>query len=172
MLWMDSSIFAIPRRKAISREPSRTMRLIPKLKSFFILFLCVSLLASSVGCYRPAYLDKAQGTEVPERWKVQSIDASRLSPDEKAVFEKMGAPTYIRFFRNLSPTRERVYQWMYTDPMQIVSFMDGKKMEYAVVDDDLSSLNYQEKRWRLWGGISAGVVGALGLLYYYLFARK
>jgi hypothetical protein len=143
-----------------------------KLKFFFIFFLCFCLLASSVGCYKPAYLDKSENAEVSDRWKVKAIAPSRLSPDEKAVLETMGNPQYVRFFRRLSPNRERVYEWIYTDPLRFVSFIDGKKLDYVVVDDDLSFMDYQEKRKLLYAGIVTGAVLAVGLLSYYLFGRK
>ncbi len=145
--------------------------MLAKLKSFFIFFLCFCLVVSSAGCYKPAYLDKTEKGEVPERWKVKAIDRSRLSPDEKAVFETMGAPQYVRYFRRLSPDRERVHEWIYTNPPRLVSFIDGKKLDYVVLDADLSSLTYQERRKLFWAGITTGVVVGLGLIYYYLFAK-
>jgi hypothetical protein len=144
----------------------------PKLKSFFILFLCFCFLVSSAGCYKPAYLNKTERGEIPDRWKVKAVDVPRLSPDEKAVFETMGPPQYVRFFRRLSPDRERVYEWVYTEPIRFVSFIDGKKLDYVVMDADLSSLNYQERRKLFWAGVSAGVAAGLGLLYYYFLGRK
>jgi hypothetical protein len=40
-----------------------------------------------------------------------------------------------------------------------------------VLDEDLTSLNEQQRNQLFWGGIAAGSVAALGLLYYY-FANK
>jgi hypothetical protein len=109
---------------------------------------------------------------VAQRWKVQKIDPSRLSPPEASVFEKMGPPQFIRFYRTLGPDREPVYMWIYTEPVRLVSFIDGKPVGYEVLDDNPSPLNDYQKKWLFWGGISAGTVVALGLLSYYLFAKK
>lgn len=143
-----------------------------KIRVFLIYFLIIALVAPSIGCYKPGYLQKSQSTAVSERWKVEGIDASSLSADEKKVFETLGAPTYIRFFRKLSPEREGVYEWVYTDPVRMVYFVDGQQLEYVVMDEDLSRLTYHEKKWRLYGSITAAVVGGVGLLTYYLIGRK
>jgi hypothetical protein len=61
--------------------------------------------------------------------------------------------------------------WIYTEPVRLVSFIDGKQVEYVVVDDKLSSLNEHQKDWLFWGGISAGAVVGAALLYYYLVGK-
>jgi hypothetical protein len=143
-----------------------------KLKSFWVHFIWGALLMASLGCsYKPSYLQKSDKTEVPQRWKVKKIDPSRLSPDETTAFEKMGSPQYVRFYRQLDPDRERVYEWVYTEPILLISFMDGKQVEYVVVDDNPSPLNDYQRKWLFWSGVTAATVGGLGLLYYYLFIR-
>lgn len=143
-----------------------------KFKCFWVYFLSLALLLASIGCsYKPAYLQKSEKTQVGQRWKVQKIDPTRLSSPEASVFEKIGPPQFIRFYRKLDPGRERVYMWIYTEPVRLVSFIDGKQVEYVVVDDNLSPLNDYQKKWLFWGGISAGAVVGAGLLYYYLVGR-
>jgi len=151
----------------------RGLASILKFKSFCLYFLLLALLTSSLACgYKPAYLQKSEKTQVAQRWKVQKIDASRLSPEETSVLEKMGPPQFIRFYRKLDPDRERVYMWIYTEPVRLVSFIDRKPVEYVVVDNNPSPLNDYQKKWLFWGGVSAAVVVGSGLLYYYLIGAK
>ena len=89
------------------------------------------------------------------------IDPAKLSTDEQAVYEKMGPPTYVRFFRHLSVEREKVYEWIYAEPVQLFTFMNGKKVDYVVLDENPSSLNEAEKKVLLWTGIIAGSVAAV-----------
>lgn len=142
-----------------------------KLPAFLVYFLILTFLAPGLGCYKPAYLEKSKGTEVSARWQVKAIDPSQLSEDEKKIFEAMGPPTFIRFFRHLSPAREGVYAWVYTEPVRMVYFIDGKHLDYAVVDEDLSRLNYQERKARTYGTITAAVVAGLGLIGYLVYDR-
>jgi hypothetical protein len=143
-----------------------------KFKSFYVYFLSLTLLTSFLACsYKPAYLQKSEKTRVAQRWKVQKINPSRLSPEETSVLERMGPPQFIRFYRKLDPDRERVYMWIYTEPVRLVSFIDRKPVEYVVVDDNPSALNYYQKKWLFWGGVSAAAVVGSGLLFYYLMGR-
>jgi len=146
---------------------------IVKFKSVWAYCLLLTFLATPLACsYKPAYLQKSEKTLVAERWKVQKINPSRLSPAEASLFEKMGPPQFIRFYRKLDPDRERVYMWIYTEPLRFVSFIDGKAFEYVLLDANSSPLNDYQKKWLLWGGISAGTVVALGLVSFYLLGRK
>lgn len=151
----------------------RGLTSILKFKSFCAYFLSLTLLTTPLACsYKPAYLQKSEKTQVAQRWKVQKIDPSRLSPQETSVFEKMGSPQFIRFYRKLDPDRERVYMWVYTEPVRLVSFIDRKPVEYVVLDDNPSPLNDYQKKWLFWAGVSAAAVGGTGLLYYLLIGRK
>jgi hypothetical protein len=133
----------------------------------------LAFLATSLACsYKPAYLQKSEKTQVEQRWKVQKIDPSRLSPPEASIFEKMGPPQFVRFYRELDPDRERVYMWIYTEPVRLVTFIDGKPVDYVVLDENSSPLNDYQKKWLLWGGISTGTVVVLGLLSYFLLLKK
>jgi hypothetical protein len=143
--------------------------------SLGVFLTLTALTVSSLGCgHKPSYLQKSRSTQVSERWKVLQIDPARLSPDEQEIFEKMGPPAYVRFFRNLSVEREKVYKWVYLDPVNLVTFIDGKKVDYAVLDEDPSSLNEAERRVLFWTGIVAGSAAAVagGVYYYYERQRK
>jgi len=143
-----------------------------KLKCPLACSIAAAILMASLGCsYKPSYLQKSARTQVSERWKVVKLDPSRLSPDEALVFERMGSPQYIRFYRKLNPLRERVYAWVYTDPVRLISFVDGKQVDYVVVDDDPSPLNYHQRKSLFWGSIGAATAGGLGLLYYYIAGK-
>ncbi len=142
-------------------------------KSLWVSLILISLGVSSLACtHKPAYLDKGTTAQVSERWRVEKISPSLLSPDEKSIYETMGSPQYIRFYRKLSLDREKVYAWVYTDPVRFVTFMDGKKVDYVVVDDDPSSLNEYQRKGLFWGGIATATVVGLGLLYYYFAGSK
>jgi len=141
-------------------------------KSFWVYTLLAALLVPSVACSnKPVYLREGRTAQVANRWKVEKINPSLLSPDEKSIYETMGSPQFIRFFRGLSPDRERVYAWVYTEPVRFVTFRDGKKINYMVLDDNLSSLNEYQRKMLFWGGITAGAVASLGLLYIFLLKR-
>jgi len=156
-----------------SAEKERLLTSILKFKSVWAYCLLLTFLTTPFACgYKPAYLQKSEKTQVAERWKVQKIDPSRLSPAEASLFEKLGPPQFIRFYRRLDPNRQRVYMWVYTEPVHLVSFVDGKALDYVLLDANPTSLNDYQKKWLLWGGISAGAVVALGLLSFYLIGPK
>jgi hypothetical protein len=143
-----------------------------KFKYFLIYLTLIAFLSLSLGCgYKPSYLQKSEATTVKERWKVVKIDPAKLSADEKAVFEKMGPPTYVRFFRHLSIDRAKVYEWVYAEPIQLFTFMNGKKVNYVVLDENPSSLNEAEKKALFWTGIGAGIAAVIGGAVYF-FTKK
>jgi hypothetical protein len=149
------------------------VNLLLRLKSICVYTLLTAFLVSSAACsYKPAYLQEGKKAEISERWKVQKINPKRLSPDEKSTLEQFGTPDYIRFYRRLSQQREKVYAWVYADPVRFVTFVEGKKIDYVVLDEDLDWLNEQQKNMRFWGVIVAGSIAAVGLLYYHFVAKK
>ena len=149
------------------------MNLLLRFKSIFVYTLLPAFLFSSVACSsRPAYLQKGKTAEVSARWKVEKINPARLSADEKSILQQYGTPEYIRYYRRLSPQREKVYAWVYSDPARFVTFINGKKLDYVVLDDNLTSLNEQQRNSLFWGGIIAGSVAALGLAFYYFASKK
>ena len=137
-------------------------------QSFWVYTLAASLLLPSFACsYKPAYLQQEKKTEVSDRWKVEKINVSRLSPEEKSVYETMGSPQFIRFYRKLLD-REKVYAWVYTDPVRFVTFVDGEKVDYVVLDDDPSPWTEHQRKVLFWGGITLGAVAVVaGLVYYF-----
>jgi len=144
-----------------------------KFRSFLVFLTLTALVLFPLGCsYKPSYLQQGESTKISERWKVLKIDPGKLSADEKAILEKMGPPAYVRFFRHLSVDREKVYEWVYEEPFQLFTFINGKKVEYAVLDENSSSLNAAEKRVLLWTGIIAGSVAAVAGGVYYFYDRQ
>ena len=149
------------------------MNLLLRLKFICVYTLLSAFLVSSVACsFKPAYLQESKKAEISERWKVQKINPKRLSADEKTTLEQFGTPDYIRFYRRLSQKREGVYAWVYADPVRFVTFVDGKKIDYVVLDEDLTMWNEQQKNKLFWGGIVAASVAAVGLLAYYFINKK
>ena len=154
-------------------NPPRGILSFLRLKSLLVYFVLTAFLFAPLGCsYKPSYLIKSEKTPIAQRWKVGGIDPSSLSADERMAWEKMGSPQYIRFFRHLTPERERVYEWIYTNPVRLISFIDGKRVDYAVVDADPSSLNEGQKKVLFWSGIATATAVGLGLLYYYTLGSK
>jgi hypothetical protein len=149
------------------------VNLLLRFKTICVSILLTAFLVSSVACgYKPAYLQESKRGEISERWKVQKINPNRLSSDERSTLEQLGTPDYIRFYRRLTQKREKAYAWIYVDPVRFVTFVDGKKIDYVVLDEDLTSLNERERNMLFWGGIAAGTVAALAFLYYHFVAKK
>ncbi len=148
------------------------MRFHRVMKKFLVYLVLMAFLTAPAACsYKPAYLQKSKKTELGERWKTVKINPAKLSKDEAEVFEKMGPPEYVRFYRHLSIDREKVYEWIYVEPVRLVSFMGGKKLSYVVVDDDPTPFNERQRNTLFWTGITAGSAVGLGLLYYLLIAK-
>ena len=105
------------------------------------------MLALGACTHKPGYL-KGVSTEVPQRWKVEKITPGRLSPDQRTTLEDRGPPTYVRFFREVE-TRNPVYAWIYTDTgeaVDVVWFVDGKRVENIAVDSDPSAFSSTTRR--------------------------
>ena len=161
------------RRPEILTESQNGVNSFLTFKSFWVYTTLAALLVPSFACtYKPSYLQQGRKAQVSERWSVEKINPPLLSPDEKSVYETMGSPQFIRFYRRLSPDREKVYAWVYTEPVRFVTFLDGKKIEYAVLDDDPSPLTQYERKRLFWGGITAGAVVGLGAILYYFIGPK
>ena len=121
------------------------------------------------GCtYKPGYL-KGVSTEVPQRWKVETITPARLSADQRTTLEDRGPPTYVRFFREVE-TRNPVYAWIYTDTgeaVDVVWFVDGKHVENIAVDSDssaFSSTTRRRTRYAILVGTGAAILPVVLLL--------
>jgi hypothetical protein len=122
-----------------------------------------------VGCsYKPGYLTGVK-TEVPQRWTVEKIAPGRLSADQQATLEDRGPPTYVRFFREVE-TRHPVYAWIYADTgeaVNVVWFVDGKRVENIAVDSDssaFSSTTRRRTRFALLVGTGAVILPSVLLL--------
>ena len=119
-----------------------------------------------VGCAPQArYMRKWRPDErIANRWTDGDIRQNRLSEDEAATFNTLGAPDVIRFYRQ-APTRERVYLWIYEASNEMVWFVDHQRVDYVEVDDGalpLSQSQQQSLEQKAFaGGVLAGVVGAL-----------
>jgi hypothetical protein len=110
--------------------------------------VAVVMVLAVVGCtYKPGYL-QGKSTDVPNRWTVEKVVPTRLSPDQQRVLEDRGPPMYVRFFREVE-TRNRVYAWIYAgggEAVDIVWFVDGKRMDSIAVDSDPSAFSSTTRR--------------------------
>ena len=129
------------------------------------------LLSLLVGCTtQAAYMRRWEPVPaVDERWSGGTLKEGKLSRDEAAVYGEFGTPDAIRFFRT-TQTRQRVYEWIYTEQEQVVWFVDGKRVDYVAVDTDTSGLAKETReilqRKLVTGGVLGTVVGgvAAGML--------
>ena len=64
-----------------------------------------------------------------------------------------------------------MYEWVYEEPVQLFTFLNGKKVDSSM-DDNPSSLNPAEKRVLLWTGIIVVSVAAVAGGAYYLYDRQ
>lgn len=130
--------------------------------------LLVSLYA---GCSVQAPYMRGWQTQVTpsNRWTGGTMQERKLSADEAAVYQELGAPDTIRFFRVMQ-TRERVYEWLYSERQQVVWFVDRKRVEYVAVDTNTSGTTKEARetlqRKLTTGGILGAAVGgfAAGML--------
>ena len=99
-----------------------------------------------VGCSSQA--SYMQGwTQVPgynARWTGGTFKVGKLSGDAIAVYEELGEPDAVRFFRALH-TRQHVYEWIYQEPEQIVWFVDGQRVDYVTIDTSPSALTKETR---------------------------
>jgi len=98
------------------------------------------------------------------RWSGGKLKAEKLSDDEKTVYTELGTPDTIRFFRTVQ-TRQRVYEWLYQQPIRIVWFVDGQRVDYVAVDTDPSGFKKETRETAqtklIKGGIVGGIVGGV-----------
>lgn len=101
---------------------------------------------------------------IDNRWTGGTLAPQKLSPDEAAVYQELGAPEVVRFFRTLD-TRQNTYEWIYLKREQTVWFVAGKRVEYVAVDADTSPLTKEQRETMqdklTTGGIVAGVIGGV-----------
>lgn len=114
-----------------------------------------------VGCGPQApYMRRWSSTSgLENRWSGGTLVAAKLSEDEAAVFQNLGTPDIIRFFRE-NLTRQRVYEWVYLNKEQNIWFVDGKRVEYVTVDPVPSALTKGERETLQQKFTEGGIVGA------------
>jgi hypothetical protein len=109
--------------------------------------------------------------KIEQRWSGGTFAAGRLSAEEANVHQTLGTPQVIRLFR-VNDTRQKVYEWIYLEAGQTEWFIDGKRVDYAVVDANASWLTREQRdtvRSKLTtGGILGAIIGgaAAGVLVY------
>jgi hypothetical protein len=94
------------------------------------------------------------------RWSGGSIKTDKLSADEAAVYNDLGTPEVIRFFR-ANDTRQRVYEWIYLGREQMVWFVDRQRVDYVTVDANTSGLTKEARETLEHKAVAGGVLGAL-----------
>lgn len=129
-----------------------------------------SIVLFFAGCSQQAhYMRKWQPVErIAHRWTGGTLHEGKLSEDEAAIFQELGTPETIRFFRSVLE-RQRVYEWLYSEKEQIVWFVDGKRVDYVVVDTNTSSRTAAARetlqRKAIEGGLVTGFVGGTAALF-------
>ena len=129
-----------------------------------------SIVLLLAGCSQQAhYMRQWQPVErIAHRWTGGTLHEDKLSEDEVAVFRELGTPETIRFFRSVLE-RQRVYQWLYSEKEQIVWFVDGKRVDYVVVDTNTSSRTKAARealqRKAIQGGLVTGFVGGIAAVF-------
>ena len=120
------------------------------------------LLGILAGCIGQApYMRRWEVTDgALYRWSGGSIKADRLSADETAVYNDLGTPQVIRYFRSID-TRQRVYEWIYLDREQVVWFVDRQRVDYVTVDDNTSGRTKEARETLEQKAVAGGVLGAV-----------
>jgi hypothetical protein len=94
------------------------------------------------------------------RWAGGRVQEQKLSADEAAVHQELGTPDVIRFFRAIQ-TRQRVYEWIYTEKQQLVWFLDRQRVEYVAVDTDTSGMTKETRETLQQKVVTGGGLGAV-----------
>ena len=97
---------------------------------------------------------------INNRWIRGTFDEKKLSSDEVAIYQELGTPEAVRFFRSLE-TRQRVYEWVYLAREQVVWFVEGKRVDYVTVDADTSEFTKETRQTLRDKLMTGGVVGAV-----------
>jgi hypothetical protein len=97
---------------------------------------------------------------IPNRWTGGTIKAHKLSTDEAAVYDALGAPGAIRFFRT-TETRQPVYEWIYLEREEIVWFVERQRVEYVTVDTNTSGFTKEARETLEKKAVAGGVLGAV-----------
>ena len=133
-----------------------------KLFSFAVL-IC---LVAGCGVQAPYMKGWDPAEDIPNRWTNGTINANRLSEDERGVFDEFGAPDALRFFRTVE-TREPVYEWIYTEPFRAVWFISDTRVDYVTVDTNLSRRTTASRETLVGklttGGLLAGTITGVAM---------
>ncbi len=125
----------------------RQQRARASFRSPALLVACLAVVVLSGCAFKPGYV-QGEKADVPNRWKVETIEPAGLSSDQRALLEERGPPTYVRFFREVH-TREPIYAWIYVgrdDAAESVWFAAGKRVEQVAVDNDPSAFRPSTRR--------------------------
>jgi hypothetical protein len=95
---------------------------------------------------------------IDNRWTGGTLNEKKLSSDEAAVYNELGTPEAVRFFRALE-TRQRTYEWIYVKRERTVWFVDSKRVDYVTVDADSSGLTKETRETLKDKLITGGAVG-------------
>ena len=125
--------------------------------SVTVLTVIVSML---IGCtHQASYMRSWESDEnIDNRWTGGTFNEKKLSSDEAAVYNELGTPEAVRFFRALE-TRQRAYEWIYVKRERTVWFVDGKRVDYVTVDADTSGLTKETRETLKDKLITGGAVG-------------
>ncbi len=128
----------------------------------------VALACIMAGCgVQASYMKGWDPVEnITNRWTSGTLDADKLSEDERSGFEEFGTPDAVRFFRDVE-TRKPVYEWIYMEPFRTVWFMEGAQVDYVMVDTNASRQTTTARealaRKLRTGGILAGTIGSVAM---------
>ena len=143
--------------------PTGTKEPVMNLRRPGTIWTCLSLVISVLtGCTLQApYMRSWELTEgIDNRWAKGTFNPDKLSPDETVVYQELGTPEVVRFFRALS-SRQKTYEWIYLKREQTIWFVAGKRVDYIAVDADTSFLTKDERETLQNKLTSGGVLGAV-----------
>ena len=121
--------------------------------------LLISLL-SACGIQAPLYAQLAGPDDTDESLDRGHHEGTETPADEAAVYQELGTPDTIRFFRAVQ-TRQRVYEWIYTEKQQVVWFVDRQRVEYVAVDTDTSGQPKNPAKISNRSSLREGLLGAV-----------
>ena len=100
----------------------------------------------------------SQAASQGHRWTGGTLKPNKLSADEAAVYQELGDPDTIRYFRALH-TRQPVYEWLYNDQDDVIWFVEGKRVEYVAVDTNPSGLPKETRETIQQKAVTGGILG-------------
>ena len=126
-----------------------------------IILICLCMGCTAQASYMRGW---SQAAGYTHRWTGGTLKPDKLSADEAGVYQELGDPHTIRYFRAMH-TRQPVYEWLYDDQDDIIWFIEGKRVEYVAVDTNPSGLSKETRETihqkAVTGGILVMVVGGV-----------